>query len=252
MTLPAAFLTTPFAHRGLHDRALGRPENSRAAFAAAISAGYGIELDIQAAADSTAMVFHDDDLDRLTAELGPVRARAADVLGAILLNGGDEGIPTLAEVCDLVAGRVPLLIEIKDQDGALGAHVGPLEQAVADVLRGYAGPFAVMSFNPHSMVAMARLLPGAPRGLTTCVFDPAESGAAPETCARLSTIADYSTVGACFLSHDHHDLANPRVAQLKAEGAAILCWTIRTPAQEAAARRIAHTITFEGYAPPLA
>ena len=249
MILSAEFLATPFAHRGLHDLALNRPENSRAAFAAAIAGGYGIELDVQRSADDGAMVFHDDWLDRLTDETGPVAGRDARTLGAITLRGGDEGIPTLAEVCALVSGRVPLLVEIKDQDGALGPAVGLLEKTVADVLGGYGGPVAVMSFNPHSMAALARLLPDVPRGLTSCAFDPAHWAASPETCADLATIPDYDRVGACFISHDHTDLENPRVGDLKLQGAGILCWTIRSPVQEARARRIAQNITFEGYVP---
>lgn len=251
MTLPAAFLTTPLAHRGLHDTAAGRPENSRAAFAAAIAAGYGIELDIQRAADDVAMVFHDDDLARLTGQAGAIHARPADDLGRIALIGGDEGIPTLAEVLHLVAGRVPLLIEVKDQDGALGPGVGPLEQAVARDLQGYAGPVALMSFNPHSVAALAGLCPDLPRGLTTCAFDPSDWSAPADICARLQAIADYDRVGACFISHDHGDLDNPRVSELAAQGAGVLCWTIRSPAQEHAARRVAQNITFEGYAPSL-
>jgi len=252
MTFADVFLTTPFAHRGLHDLLPGHPENSRAAFLAAIDAGYGIELDIQSSADDAAMVFHDDDLDRLTAATGPVNRHTARALGAMALRGGAEGIPTLAEVCALVAGQVPLLIEIKDQDGRLGPDIGPLERAVAGVLRGYGGAVAVMSFNPHSVAAMADLLPDVPRGLTTCAFDPQEWRLPAEICAHLTTIADFLSVGASFISHDHNDLANPRVGELKSRGAGILCWTIRTPEQEARARRIAHTITFEGYAAPLA
>ena len=131
MTLPAAFQTRPIAHRALHDRSDGRPENSRAAIRAAIARGYGIEIDLQLSADGQAMVFHDYALDRLTSARGAIRDRTAEALGAIALTGGDEGIPTLAEVLAITAGQVPLLVEIKDQDGAMGPDVGPLEQATA-------------------------------------------------------------------------------------------------------------------------
>ena len=98
--LPAAFLTRPIAHRALHDRAARRPENSRAAIRAAIAAGYGIEIDLQLSADGVPMVFHDETLDRLTAERGPVRARSARELGEIRLKGSEDRIPTLAQVLD--------------------------------------------------------------------------------------------------------------------------------------------------------
>lgn len=246
--LPAAFLERPIAHRALHDVAAGRPENSRAAIAAAISAGYGIEIDLQLSSDGVAMVFHDERLERLTGARGLLGARDAAELSALKLKGGDESIPTLSEVLELVAGRAPLLIEIKDQDGALGPDVGPLEQATAEALRGYAGPVAVMSFNPHSVARMARLAPQVPRGLTTEAYA-AENwpGVPGSRLEELRRIPDYARTGSCFVSHDWKDLAAPRVAELKEQGAAILCWTIRTPEQEAQARRVAQNVTFEQY-----
>lgn len=247
--LPEVFLSRPIAHRAYHDRAQGRPENSRAAVRAAVAAGYGIEIDLQPSADGVPMVFHDEWLDRLTAETGPVNARRAAELGQIGLVHGSEGIPTLAEVLEIVGGRVPLLIEIKDQDGQMGEGIGPLEEAAARVLAGYDGPVAVMSFNPHSVAAMARLAPGIPRGLTTSAWDAADwAPVAPAVCDRLRDIPDYDRTGACFISHEWADLARPRVAALKAAGAAVLCWTIRSPEEEAQARAVAQNVTFEGYA----
>lgn len=250
--LPEIFRGPPIAHRALHDRAAGRIENSRAAVAAAVAAGYGIEIDVQPSADGRAMVFHDPTLDRLTAATGPVAARSAAALGATMLRGGGEGIPTLAEVLALVAGRVALLIEVKDQDGAMGPKVGALEAAVAADLAGYAGPVALMSFNPHSVAALARLAPGLPRGLTTAAYRMADWRGLPAAVRRrLRAIADYDAVGASFISHEARDLGRARVAELKAAGAAVLCWTIRSPAAEATARTLADNITFEGYAAAL-
>lgn len=250
--LPPAFLDPPLAHRALHDLAAGRPENSRAAFAAAIAAGYGIECDVQLSADGRAMVFHDEYLTRLTPEHGPLNARTAADLGRIPLRGGSETVPTLAEMLALVAGRVALLVEIKDQDGAMGPGVGTLERAVAEDLRGYDGPVAVMSFNPHSMAAFAKAAPHLPRGLTTSAYDPADwPELSAATCDRLREIPDYPGLGASFISHEAKDLARPRVADLKAQGARVLCWTIRSPEAEAKARRIADNVTFEGYAAAL-
>ena len=246
--LPKSFLARPFAHRALHDRASGRPENSRAAVRAAVAAGYGIEIDIQASFDGQAMVFHDYDLDRLAEASGPLRARDAAALGAVPLKGGSEGIPTLAEILAIVDGKVPLLVEIKDQDGALGPNVGALERAVADALAGYAGDVAVMSFNPHSVLAMQDLLPEVPRGLTTEDFTSDDDWDLPEArLNELNAIADYDGAGACFISHDHRHLSMPCVSDLKAKGATVLCWTIRSPEDEAKARRIADNVTFEGY-----
>lgn len=251
-TLPDAFLHAPVAHRALHDIADGRPENSRAAIRAAMAAGYGIEIDLQLSADGQAMVFHDYGLERLTGASGPIRQHSGAELAAIpLLHGDGEGIPTLTEVLALVAGQVPLLIEIKDQDGALGPDVGPLEAATAKALQGYQGDVALMSFNPHSMAEMAQLCPDLPRGLVTDAFDPKVWPVPEPTCARLRDIPDFDRVGACFISHNVKDLSAARVAELKAGGTPILCWTVRSPEVEAEARRVADNVTFEGYTAPI-
>jgi glycerophosphoryl diester phosphodiesterase len=249
MTLPSAFLTHPIAHRALHDVTVARPENSRAAVRAAVAAGYGIEIDVQPSADGVPMVFHDEELDRMTGVSGPIVRRAAADLVDLTLRHGTEGVPTLAQVLEDVAGKVPLLIEIKDQDGGLGPNVGALERAVAKVLAGYQGPVAVMSFNPHSMAAMAVHAPDVPRGLTTDYYAAEHwPGVSAEVRERLRGIPDFDRVGASFISHQAADLGNPAVTALKARGVPILCWTIRSPEAEARARKVADNVTFEGYA----
>lgn len=248
--LPAAFLETPLAHRALHDVADGRPENSRAAIRAAIAAGYGIEIDLQISADKRALVFHDYGLDRLAEGQGPVKELAAHEAAGVVLKGGDgEGIPDLEEVLEIVAGQVPLLIEIKDQDGQMGPDVGPLETAAAAALEGYNGPVAVMSFNPHSVAEMARLAPDVPRGLVTAAYDPADWDLPEDICARLKAIPDFKACGAGFISHEAGDLGRPRVQELRDEGVPVLCWTIRSAEEERTARVFADNVTFEGYLP---
>jgi glycerophosphoryl diester phosphodiesterase len=247
--LPRAFLGAPIAHRGLHDRARGIVENSRAAVAAAVEGGFGVEIDIQIARDGEAMVFHDATLARLTGLPGMVAEHTAAELAGFELAGGGETIPTLAEILHLVDGRVPLLIEVKDQDGHLGAEVGPLERRVAALLAGYAGPVAVMSFNPHSVAVLAEAAPGVARGLTSCDFEAADWPLPDYRRAELADLRDFAPTGSTFISHNHRELANPAVHRLKAEGVPVLCWTVRSPEAEAAARRVADNITFEGYPP---
>lgn len=244
--LPSVFLDRPIAHRALHGA--GRPENSRAAMRAAIAGGYGIELDLQASRDGQAMVFHDYDLRRLTAETGAVRLRMAGELSGIALTGGDEGIPDLPEVLDMVAGQVPLLIELKDQHGGMGDTDGTLEEATARAVAGYGGPVALMSFNPHMVARLAALLPDVPRGLTTCDYSAEHWPTLPAQARdHLRDIADFDRVGASFISHQRSDLGSAPVAALKARGVPVLCWTIRSPAEAEAALRVADNITFEGY-----
>lgn len=250
--LDPEFLRAPLAHRALHDVADGRPENSRAAISAAMAHGYGIEIDLQLSRDGAAMVFHDYDLRRLTGQSGPVQQREAAELGGVALLGGDEGIPTLPEVLELVGGRVPLLIELKDQHGQMGQTDGRLEAATAVALKGYAGPVAVMSFNPEMIVTMRDLAPDVARGIVTCDYDPGDwTLLRAELRARLREIPDYDRAGAAFLSHQAQDLDRPRVAALQDAGADVLCWTIRSPEEEAEARRVAQNITFEGYLPTI-
>lgn len=251
MKLPSDFLTRPIAHRGLHAPTVA--ENSLAAMKLAVSQGYGIELDLQLSGDRAAMVFHDETLDRMTQETGRVRARpTADLQAISLKDSGLEGIPTLAEVLNEVYGQVPLLIELKDQSGGSGGTDGALETATAAALDGYHGPVAVMSFNPDQVAKMAALCPKVPRGITSSGFRPENwSKMPPQVADHLRAIPDVDRVGASFISHDRRDLDMPRVAELKAQGLAVLTWTIRSPEEEAEARLVADNVTFEGYRPPV-
>ncbi|WP_108813615.1 glycerophosphodiester phosphodiesterase family protein [Loktanella sp. Alg231-35] len=248
MTLPASFFDRPITHRALHDRKAGRVENSIKSIAAAIAAGYGIEMDVQLTSDGHAMVFHDDLLDRLTAESGPVRTRTRAALEATPLTDDGGTIPALDTVLELAAGQVPLLIEIKDQDGCMGPDVGPLERATCAALKGYKGDVALMSFNPHAVACCAEYAPNIPRGITTSSYQAQFWPEVPEQVRDvLREIPDYDRVGACFISHEASDLDRPRVAELKSEGAHIFTWTIRSAQAEAEARRIVDNVTFEGY-----
>lgn len=250
MTLPAGFIDIPIAHRALHDVDDRRPENSLAAIRAAIALGFGVEIDLQISKDGQAMVFHDYDLQRLCGITGATCQRTAEELGNIPLIGGDECIPTLEQVLDLVNGQVPLLIEIKDQDLRLGPNIGKLEAAAAKLLKGYAGPVAAMSFNPHSVKEMSTLLPDVPRGLTTCNFTKADWPLVPDDRRdALARIPDYVSSGSCFISHQRDELDAPSVTRLKSIGVPVLCWTIRSPEQEAEARETADNITFESFLP---
>lgn len=248
MNLPSGFLNRPFAHRALHGS--GRPENSREAVTAAVEAGFGIEIDVQLSQDHVAMVFHDYGLERLTGAKGTVQTSTASELSNLPLLGGPTGAPTLPEVLGLIDGKVPLVIEIKDQDGAMGPNVGKLESVVAEALKNYDDRVAVMSFNPHSIAELARLAPGIPRGLTTSAYQQEDWPTLPaKRRAELALIPDFERVGASFISHDRRSLDTDPVAQLKTRSVPVLCWTIRSPLEEAEARKTADQITFESYLP---
>jgi glycerophosphoryl diester phosphodiesterase len=162
------------------------------------------------------------------------------------LTGGGDTIPTLGALLAQVGGRVPLVVEIKDQGGALDATgVGPLEARVAAVLAGYAGPVAVMSFNPESMAAMARFAPGVPRGIVAG----GDYGALPtEQLAALRGMTAAEATGSAFVSVHHCELPSDRSRALRAAGLAILCWTIRSAEDAQTVAPHADAITFEGFA----
>ena len=246
--LPEEFLTNPLAHRGYHGQAPDVSENSRAAFEEAVVRGYGIELDVQLSADGEAMVFHDFRLERLTSESGLVRERRRPCLERIELGASAETIPALDDVLALVAGRVPVLIEIKRPVRTKVDDGNVLERAVARVVNLYEGPVAVMSFCPDAIERFASVAPDVPRGLTTCPFRPRDwPGLSDDVLAGLRNVVDFERLGATFISHQMADLRRPRVADLKACGTPLLCWTVRCIEHEVEARRVAHNITFEGY-----
>ncbi len=219
----------PFAHRGLHGA--GITENSRAAFRAAIAAGHGVELDVQASGDGEAIVFHDYELARLTDGQGKLAEMDAATLGAIPLKGEREGLPTLAEILALIDGRASLLIEVKSP----GRRVAALSGAVARALEYYIGPVAVMSFNPGVPRWFARHRPDVLRGLVVT-----EEGK-PQR-ARLKRRFSLWWSKADFLAYDIRDLPSRFAA---ASGLMVGTWTVRTEAQRATAARYADQIIYE-------
>ena len=245
--LDLAFLKTPIAHRALHDASKGVFENCRSAIIAAIEHGYAIEIDLQLSADGRAMVFHDDTLDRLTDQRGDVSDYTAAELSRIKVGSGQDVIEPLEDILRLIDGRVPLLIELKDQSRQLSQTDGRLEQATIDALSLYHGPVAVMSFNPHMIATMAKLSSDLPLGLTTGSFMDPSWGIDAERIAHLSQIADFDPKRYSFVSHFALELAAPCIQILKEQGAAIFTWTIRSPEAEAIARQTVDNITFEGY-----
>ena len=245
--LDPAFLKTPIAHRALHDASKGVYENCRSAIIAAIEHGYAIEIDLQLSADGRAMVFHDDTLDRLTDKHGDVSDYTAAELTQIKVGSGQDVIEPLEDILRLVDGRVPLLIELKDQSRQLSQTDGRLEQATIDALSLYEGAVAVMSFNPHMIATMAKLSPDLPLGLTTGSFMDPSWGIDAERIAHLSQITDFDPKRYSFVSHFALELASPCIQTLKEQWVAIFTWTIRSPEAEAVARQTVDNITFEGY-----
>jgi glycerophosphoryl diester phosphodiesterase len=225
-------IARPFAHRGLHGG--GRSENSRAAFAAAIAAGSGIELDVQASADGQAMVFHDYDLERLSEGFGAFAALAGAELQRIRLKGSDETIPTLTEILALIDGRTPLLIELKSP----GRRVAPLCRAVQRALQAYSGAVAAMSFNPEIGRHFYRQAPDVLRGLVVTEQGKGLRGRIERPLALWRSHAD-------FLAYDIRDLPSRFAAARRATGMPVLTWTVRSLVERARAAEHASQIIYE-------
>jgi len=204
---------TGFAHRGLHGP--GVPENSLAAFRAAIEAGAGIECDVRLSGDSQPIVFHDHDLRRLCASALAVESTPAAVLAGQRLYDSGEHIPRFSELLDLVAGQVPILIELKCR----GGNAARMSAAVSAELADYAGPVGVMSFEPAVGKWFARRRPDLRRGLVI-------SGKASGFNRWRSMLISSPH----FLAIDRAALGRSWVAKARRQRW-IYSWTIRTQAE---------------------
>ena len=238
----------PVAHRGLHDATAGVIENTAAAFQAAVDGGYAMECDVQISADGEAMVFHDDTLDRLTQDAGRLDARPAAALRAVPMKAGRDRMIALGDLCDLVGGRSPLIVEVKASWG----HDRRLEHRVAQVLKAYAGPMAVMSFDPGCVAAFRTLAPKLPRGVVqeSLYDDPEWNILTPGRKWALGALLHLPTSRPHFLAWYVRDLhcRAPRLAR-KLLGLPMLTWTVRTPQDRAQAALYADQVIFEGFRP---
>lgn len=250
--LSPEFWSRPFAHRGLHDKADGRVENSLSAVEAAIDAGYAIEIDVQPSADGEPMTFHDYELDRLTERGGRIDVRSTEELREIELTGGTDTIPTLAETLALIGGRAPLLLEVKDQSTGFVATDGAFTRRVCEVVRaaGHLDSVAIMSFNPFEVAHVRENLSEVARGVVSYDFQhthDAEVDAAHR--ADLAALRWFEQTECDFVSYGALSLPTPRTAALREAGVPVFCWTIRSQEQADAALLHCDQITFEGYLP---
>ncbi len=236
---PLAWLTMqPFAHRGLHDSATV-PENSLAAFDKAIAEGHGIELDVQAAFDGVAMVFHDATLERLTDFEGSVLSYGSGRLMEMRLKNSDQSIPTLDNVLEYVAGRVPIIIEAKSPD----TDFHPLCFSIRRALEGYRGPVAVMSFDPRIISWFHRNAPRIIRGLVLTDESVAKVGFLERLgLPRLMSIWQSKPN---FMAYDIRSLPSTLSRKLRDNNIPLLTWTVRTAEQREVAREHADNIIYE-------
>jgi glycerophosphoryl diester phosphodiesterase len=238
----------PVAHRGLHTDAAGVIENTASAFRAAIDGGFAIETDLQISADGEAMVHHDFALGRLTLGSRQLAAMTAAGLKEVPFKDIADRMMTLGELCDFVAGRVPLVIELKSRfDGNLA-----LVKRAADVLRTYAGPAALMSFEPAPIAALREIAPGLPRGIVAerRYLDPEWGGLDESQKRSLAFLLHAFRTRPHFIAYHVNDLPSPGpwIAR-NVFGLPLLTWTVRSDADRARAKRWADQMIFEGFRP---
>ncbi|MBL8582718.1 MAG: glycerophosphodiester phosphodiesterase [Rhizobiaceae bacterium] len=226
----------PIAHRGLHDMNHRVWENTLPAFQRAIEHGYAIECDVHLTSDDQLVVFHDDQLDRLTGDKGYIWQRTSAEMQAMRVGTTQDHVPSLAALLDLVDGRVPLVIEAKGIPG----HDTGLVARVGEALASYRGPVALMSFDHWLVRDFTRDAPGIPCGLTAWGNEPHQVE------AHFAMLAH----GINFTSFSITHLPNPFVTFLRERlGMPAISWTIRTPDDVRASLAHADQMTFEGFLP---
>lgn len=232
-----AWLTArPIAHRGFHDLNRQRWENTLSAFDAAVERNYAIECDVHLSADGVPVVFHDDKLERLTGQPGVVYEKTASELAQMSIGGTADHVPTLAEALARIAGRVPIVIELK----GIEAKDEGLVEAVSQALAGYDGKSAIMSFDHWLIRDFARAAPGIAAGLT------AHGKTIRDLEAHFSMLAH----PIAFVSFGVMDLPNPFVTFVRERLAMpVITWTVRDDWARNVTATHADQMTFEGFTP---
>ena len=228
----------PIAHRGLHDANADVMENSLSAARAAVAGGFAIECDVRLSSDKVPVVFHDATLKRMTGADGRTSKRTALELSRLTLGRSEDAIPTVAAFLGVVAGSVPILMELKGttlrEDRDFVGHLLP-------VLEGYRGPLALMSFD-RWLIEQAIRAGAYPVGLTA-------EGVRPEILAAHRSVYDE---GCAFVSYCVQHLPNPFVTWVRGDRKhPAVTWTVRTPEEVARTREHADQMTFEGFLPRL-
>lgn len=236
----------PIAHRGYHKEAKRRVENSESAFEKAIAKGYSIECDLQLTADGQAVVFHDDEVDRVLDDKGKVKSFTVRQIKKMKFRGGNDRVQTLAELLEQVDGQTTLIMEIKslwDDDMTLTRHA-------IDVVSRYKGPCAIMSFDENIVACAAELEPNIVRGITADrVTDPYYNILPVQRRIAMQSLEHLPRSKPHFISYYFRDLPFQPVGEIRRRGFPIITWTIRSEAEARIARRYSDQITFENYKP---
>ncbi|MBS8259933.1 glycerophosphodiester phosphodiesterase [Roseibium polysiphoniae] len=250
MTKVSELLARPIAHRGLHDADNGCIENTPSAIRAAVERNFAIEVDVQETADGEALVYHDYTLDRLVQSKGPVIEKTSAELVKLPMRTGTDNLWLLQDLFDLVAGRVPLVIEIKSRlvPGAQADFV----RRVVEQVEAYDGPACIKTFDPDMLPIARAHRPEVLRGIV------ADATLPEGELLRFSRIDRFimrhmlhiPRTRPHFISYGIRDL--PSLAPgfwRRFFGLPIMTWTVRTENQRLRAAKYADQIVFEGFDP---
>lgn len=234
-----------YAHRGLHGD--GIPENSMAAFRAALEHGYGIELDIHLTRDGQLAVIHDSSLKRTAGADVTVEALTFEELRQYRLEGTDETVPLFSDVLALFGGRAPMIIELK----SAGGNHNALTDAAVRAMEGYPGVYCMESFDPRCLRRLKKSCPGIIRGQLSENFLRRPAPNAPfllrwimtNLISNVQTRPDFIA----FNFADRHSLSLRLCRKLW--GIQEVSWTLRSPAEFDTAVREGCLPIFEGFRP---
>lgn len=231
-------LNGPIAHRGLFDQQY--PENSLGAFALAAQAGLVSELDVQLTFDGHPVVFHDDDLFRMTGQPGKVSTFTLHQLKKLHLLQTAETIPTLQEVRRALPQAAGLLVEIKS-----APHMAQVSRAVWQTLQNSPFPWAVESFDPLALLWFTQHIPQLPRGMLIAQknqYHPLQNTLLAPELVQLIIQPD-------FWAYDLKTLPNKHSRFLRQKGTAVLSWTIHTPEEWQKAQLYSDNLIFDSIRP---
>ncbi len=252
MTKDLAWMSQPFAHRGLHDAHQNIVENTRSSVQAALDLDFGIEVDLRAASCGTIMVFHDEHLERLTHATGRVADKSLAQLQQIQFRNTSDQMMSLQDLLDLNNGRVPMLLEIKS-DWQFDQHsLHKFVTKMIDTLKNYQGDFAVMSFDPAITSMFQMLAPNIARGLISERFSYHEEWKSLSWLRRmrLRFLLSFPYSRPDFIAYDINAL--PAIAPMIARSLfkrPLLTWTVRTSEQQLRAQKHCDAMIFEGFVP---
>lgn len=217
------FYGVHYAHRGLFDNTIQAPENSLPAFRKAVEAGYGIELDIQLTKDDIPVVFHDASLKRVCGVEGKIWDYTWEELQKLKLYQSEEKIPTLAQVLQVVDGKVPLIIEYK-----MDRVTVKVCELAEQLLKNYKGAYCIESFHPFAVLWYRKHRPDVVRGQLSEDFlkEPEQVG---KMVSILMTYLLVNVVGRPdFISYRHTHAKNLSRRICKWMGALSVAWTIQS------------------------